>query len=159
MKIITDNEAFVQFNDLEFLQSTDLAIPASIFLKVFGNEITIIDDRNRYNFVRFTEAEDIEYFKQLDWMVDYNETKDMSEEELISLIEKTLGEMDSIANEHDSIPASQAKKRCELAKTFSLLEFKVYSLRDILWYKQGHISLNIPEIETSNIRNLKKYVI
>ena len=45
----------------------------------------------------------------------------MSEEELISLIEKTLGEMDSIANEHDSISASQAKKRCELAKTFSLL--------------------------------------
>ena len=159
MKIITDNEAFVQFNDLEFLQSTDLAIPASIFLKVFGNEITIIDDRNRYNFVRFTEAEDIEYFKQLDWMVDYNETKDLSEEELISLIEKTLDEMDSISNAYGLIPTNQAKKRRELAKTFSLLEFKFYSLRDILWYKQGHISLNLPEIETietSNIRNLKK---
>ena len=156
MKIITDNEAFVQFNDLGFLQSTDLAIPASIFLKVFGNEITIIDDRNRYNFVRFTEAEDIEYFKQLDWMVDYNETKDMSEEELISLIEKTLGEMDSISNAYDLIPTNQGKKRRELAKTFSLLEFKFYSLRNILWYKQGHISLNLPEIESGSIRNLKK---
>ncbi len=73
MKIITDNEALVQLNDLGFLQSTDLAIPDSIFSKVFGNEITIIDDRNRNNFVRFTEVKDIEYFKQLDWMVDYNE--------------------------------------------------------------------------------------
>lgn len=159
MKIITNDEAFVQFQDLGFLQSTDLAIPASIFLKVFGKEITIIDDRTRYNFVRFTEAEDIEYFKQLDWMVDYNETKDLSEEELISLIEKTLDEMDSISNAYGLIPTNQAKKRRELAKTFSLLEFKFYSLRDILWYKQGHISLNLPEIETietSNIRNLKK---
>ena len=149
MKIITDNEAFVQFNDLGFLQSTDLAIPASIVLKLFENEITIIDDRNRYNFVCFTEAEDIEYFKQLDWMVDYNETKD-------SLIEKTLGEMDSISNAYDLIPTNQGKKRRELAKTFSLLEFKFYSLRNILWYKQGHISLNLPEIESGSIRNLKK---
>ena len=156
MKIITDNEAFVQFNDLGFLQSTDLAIPASIVLKLFENEITIMDDRNRYNFVCFTEAEDIEYFKQLDWMVDYNETKDMSEEELISLIEKTLGEMDSISNAYDLIPTNQGKKRRELAKTFSLLEFKFYSLRNILWYKQGHISLNLPEIESGSIRNLKK---
>ena len=81
---------------------------------------------------------------------------DMPEEELTSLIEKILGEMNLIANEYDLIPDNQAKKCRELAKTFSLLEFKFYSLRDILWYKQGHISLNIPEIETSNIRNLKK---
>ena len=144
----------INFDIIQFRK--ELAIPASIFLKVFGNEITIIDDRNRYNFVCFTEAEDIEYFKQLDWMVDYNETKDMSEEELISLIEKTLGEMDSISNAYDLIPTNQGKKRRELAKTFSLLEFKFYSLRNILWYKQGHISLNLPEIESGSIRNLKK---
>ena len=26
-----------------------------------------------------------------------------------------------------------------------LLDFKIYSLRDILWFKQGHIQMELPE--------------
>lgn len=155
MKIITDNEALVQLNDLLFLQSSDLAIPSSIILKVFRSGITVIDDTNRYDFVRFTEAEDIEYFRQLDWMVDYGKVKNMSEEELENLLSIMLDKMDSLDKAEQSIPVNQSQKRHELLQAFSLLVFKFCSLRDILWYKQGHISLNLPEIEPSGTRKLK----
>lgn len=38
-----------------------------------------------------------------------------------------------------------------------LLEFKFYSLRDILWLKQGHISIKLPENDKEKIlkRNTK----
>lgn len=144
----------INFDIIQFRK--ELAIPASIFLKVFGNGITIIDDRNRYNFVCFTEAEDIEYFKQLDWMIDYGKVKNMSEEELENLLSIMLDKMDFLDKAEQSIPVNQSQKRHELLQAFSLLVFKFCSLRDILWYKQGHISLNLPEIEPSGTRKLKK---
>ena len=147
----------INFDIIQFRK--ELAIPASIFLKVFGNGITIINDRNRYNFVCFTEAEDIEYFKQLDWMIDYGKVKNMSEEELENLLSIMLDKMDFLDKAEQSIPVNQSQKRHELLQAFSLLVFKFCSLRDILWYKQGHISLNLPEIEPSGTRKLKKGLI
>ena len=144
----------INFDIIQFRK--ELAIPASIFLKVFGNGITIINDRNRYNFVCFTEAEDIEYFKQLDWMIDYGKVKNMSEEELENLLSIMLDKMDFLDKAEQSIPVNQSQKRHELLQAFFLLVFKFCSLRDILWYKQGHISLNLPEIEPSGTRKLKK---
>ena len=55
MKIITNDSAYVQKNDIAYLNSSDLPIPASIFMKVFGNGVTIINDSNRYDFVKFDE--------------------------------------------------------------------------------------------------------
>ena len=37
MKIITDNAVYVQKNDIAYLNQTDLAIPASIFMKIFSS--------------------------------------------------------------------------------------------------------------------------
>ena len=54
-------------------------------MKVFGNGVTIINDSNRYDFVKFDEESEIEFFKGLDWMIDYNEVKDLSEDEIIKL--------------------------------------------------------------------------
>ena len=64
MKIITSEAVYVQKNDIGFLNQTDLSIPASIFLKVFGNGITIIDNSNRFEFVKFEEESEIDFFKK-----------------------------------------------------------------------------------------------
>ena len=130
MKIITNDSAYVQKNDLAYLNSSDLPIPASIFMKVFGNGVTIINDSNRYDFVKFDEESEIEYFKDLDWMIDYNQVKDLSEDEMIKLAE-SIGE--------------ERKQHTNMVTKCDLLEFKFYSLRDILWFKQGHIPMELPE--------------
>ena len=75
MKIITDNAAYVQMNDIAFLNHCDLPIPASVFMKSFGFGIFVVDDSNRYDFKEFNKPEDIEFFKNIDWMIDYNEVK------------------------------------------------------------------------------------
>ena len=48
MKIITDNVAYVQKNDLAYLIRSEEHIPASIFMKVFGDSIVIIKDNNEF---------------------------------------------------------------------------------------------------------------
>ena len=66
MKIITNNSVYVQKNDFVYLNESDLSIPVSIFMKVFGKGVTIINDGNRYDFIKFDEESEIEYFKAID---------------------------------------------------------------------------------------------
>ena len=70
MKIITDNAVYVQKNDIAYLYSSDLEMPVSVFMKVFGKGDTIIDDSNRYDFVKFEDESEIVFFKGLDWIID-----------------------------------------------------------------------------------------
>ncbi len=145
MKIITNDSAYVQKNDISYLNLSDLPIPASIFMKVFGNGVTIINDSNRYDFVKFDEESEIEYFKDLDWMIDYNEVKDLSEDEIIKLAESIGEEQDKIATTFNSMAEEERKNHADMVTKCDLLEFKFYSLRDVLWFKQGHIPMELPE--------------
>ena len=155
MKVIYDNCVYVQKNDMAYLEASDLPIPASVFIKVFGNGITIINDSNRYDFVQFKEKAEIDFFKGLDWMVDYNELKNLSEEEIIKLAEGTNEERDKIAATYNSMPVEERQKHSDMVTKCYLLEFKFYSLKDILWMKQGHISINIPKMRIRKPSNKK----
>lgn len=39
----------------------------------------------------------------------------------------------------------EKKENMDLITQCELLDFKIYSLRDILWFKQGHINMILPE--------------
>lgn len=144
MKIITDSAVYVQKNDIAYLSSSDLAIPASIFMKILDNGKFIVNDSNRYDFIKFEEESEIEYFKGLDWIIDYNEVKDLSDEEIIELGQGIGKEREEIANTFNSMSKEEKRKSADMITKCYLLDFKFYSLRDILWFKQGHIKMKLP---------------
>lgn len=78
MKVISKGNVYVQMQDMGYLNSSDVPIPASIFMKVFGKGVTIIDVHNRFDYVCFDEPHEIAYFKNLDFIIDYEEYKDLS---------------------------------------------------------------------------------
>ena len=145
MKIITDNAAYVQINDITFLNHCDLPIPASVFMKSFGFGIFVVDDSNRYDFKEFNKPEDIEFFKNIDWMIDYNEVKDLSDEEHIALAQSIADEMNAIAEKFNSMSPKQKKKNINMISQLELLEFKFDSLRDVYWFKHDDLKMNLPE--------------
>lgn len=126
MKIITDNAVYVQKNDFIYLNSSNLAIPASIFDKVFGYGVTIIDDRNRYEFIEFNAPEEIEFFKNIDWIIDYNEIKDLNEEEMYDLIRNICQEQNLLEEMEDNM---DIEFKCRL------LEFKILSVQNVMYCK------------------------
>lgn len=144
MKVITNDAIYVQMNDLAYLMTSDTPIPASIMMKVFGRGMVIINDDNRYDFVRFTEDDEIEFFKDLDWIVDYDELKDKSDEELLKFGKSVAENRDSIATLYNKMSLEDRKQHPEMVEQCDLLEFKMYSIRDFLWYKQGHITMHLP---------------
>ena len=147
MKIITENAVYVQKNDIAYLHHTDLPIPASIFMKVFGNGIVIINDDNRYEFEKFEDPSEIEFFNGLDWIIDYNSVKDLSDDEIIEMGQRIAKAKNQIAEQFNSMSKDERKKNLGMVTQCELLDFKMYSLRDILWFKQGHLKMTLPDKE------------
>lgn len=145
MKIITSEAIYVQKNDIGFLNQTDLEIPASIFLKVFGNGITIIDNSNRFEFVKFEEEREIEFFKNLDWIVDYDLVKDLDESQIIELGQEVAQQKNKIAMQYNAMSNNERRENEHMVFECERLDFKMYSLRDALWFKQGHLQFDLPD--------------
>ena len=148
MKIIAENTVYVQKNDSMYLLNiTDLPIPASIFRKVFRNGMIIIDDSNKYEFEEFEDDSEIEFFKGLDWIVDYNSVKDLSDDEIIAMGQNIAQSKNQIAKQFNSMSEDERKENLEMVIQCELLDYKMYSLRDILWFKQGHLKMTLPNKE------------
>ena len=134
MKIVTEKEIYVQKNDIAYLNQTDLPILASIFTKMLNNGIMIVDNSNRFDFVKFDKPEEIAFFKKFDWIVDYNEVKNLTEDEILSLAQSIHQEREAIAHKYNSMKPEEKENHPEMVRDCELLEFKIYSLRDFLWF-------------------------
>lgn len=155
MKIFLNDSVYVQKNDIGYLSHTDRAIPASIYTKVFSSGITIINDSNRYEFVKFSEPSEIEFFEQLDLIVNYDDYKDLSKEEIIDAGNKINEERNNIAEIFNAMSDEEKERNMNLYTKCDELEFKVLSIRDILWYKEGHLKLKMPR-KRNKVLNFKK---
>ena len=72
MKIILKDSAYVQKIDISYLIESNLKIPESIYLKISCEDI---NDNNKYEFIKFTDHQEIKYFKNIDWIIDYIKQK------------------------------------------------------------------------------------
>ena len=143
MKIITDDAVYVMKNDLKQLF---IANSNEMFRKIFNNIILVIDDSNRYEFEKFDGQREMDFFKGTDWMVDYNDVKDLSKEELEQMCQDIADKRCQITHEFRLMPEDERKKNAQAIELpCTLLDFKMISLRDILWFKMGRLSITLPE--------------
>lgn len=56
-----------------------------------------------------------------------------------------LKKKNSIAQRFNSLTLEERKENMNMVSQCELLDFKMYSLRDVLWFKQGHIKMELPE--------------
>ena len=145
MKIINKDVAYVQKNDIAYLNTTDLPIPLSIYAKVFGFETSIVNDNNRYSFIKLDDKSEIEYLKGIDFVVDYNDYKDLSEEEMTKILDSIKDEYYKVVDEFNAMTKEERTKHHNLITQSENLEFKYCTIRDILWFTQGHIKFELPE--------------
>ena len=76
---------------------------------------------------------------------------------IIKLAKNIEKEREKIATTFNSMSKKEKNQHIDMVTKCDLLEFKFYSLRDILWLKQGHISIKLPENDKEKIlkRNTK----
>lgn len=156
MKIITENKAYVQLNDLACLCDSDLPVPVSVLKTIVGDTGLTITDKNRYKCMEFSSKEEVEFFKNQKWIIDYNEVKDKSEEELNKQLVEIAEEAEEYLKEYKSY--SDIEKEChqDVLEQYELLEFKFFSLRDVLWSKKENGKVKLPKILKNQNMDLSK---
>lgn len=157
MKIVTNDRAYVQINDLSFLRNhADLVdIPSSVVEKVFCKPFECTN-RNKYQFIEFNQSEEIEFFNDLDYSVNYLEFKCLTDEEIRrcanKLIEKRnvlCDEIKKLKKEYESISVDWLFER-------ESLEFKINSLKEIMFFNQGKLKMKLPE-QYRTVKGIKRF--
>ena len=103
MKVFKNGKVYVQNEDLVLILRSGELMPTSVLEKIYGNGPVIIVQDNMEDYVEFEEADQVEFFKKLDWIVDYDEMKNLSTEELEKLYDDTKDEMVKIRNKYSDL--------------------------------------------------------
>ena len=145
MKIVTDNAVYIQNKDIIYLSRINVPVPSSLFNQIYNNDIVIIDDLNGNGFVKLDKDSEIQFFKSLDWIVDYQNVKDLNIDDFKKLKQKIINEKNQIANQYNSMSDKERKENINIVNRFDLLEYKLHSLKEILNYKLGQLDIKMPK--------------
>ena len=136
---------YIQINDIAFLNSTNEPIPASIFLKAFGQGATIINDDNRFDYLKFSKPKEVKYLKSLDFIVNYNEYNNLSLEDIENAEIKIANKMNEIADKYNAMDAKGRIKNSELLSEHQKLQFLLDSLEMLYMQKKNGENLPLPK--------------
>ena len=146
MKIITNNMMYVQQNDLYCLYFYNIPMPEVVQKKIISknyNDIISMSIIKKNKFVACNDADVIEYFKNIDWIVDYNQVKDLSAEEIIELRKSITQEINKKEDKFFTLPPDE--RNLNMLFQCQLLYLKNNSLNQLLLFKQGKIKIKLPE--------------
>lgn len=149
MKIVNiedgKKKVYVQLNDVMMLMQFGSPIPAEVMEKHFMN-MFIVTDENRFEFSEFTDPHTVEFFEQCEWIPDFREFKDLSEEEIIAKGQEIGQLMNEVAMQWNSMTPEEREENEDVYNRHESLEFKMHSTAEILWTKQGHRVMPFPAV-------------
>lgn len=137
MKIVRRNVGYIQLDDIVTLLEFQMHIPISIIEKIADRRLITVTDANRFTFIKLSTREELDFLKSVEGLIDYDEVRDLSREEIIALAESYEEERNRIANDFNAMSLEDRKKNRHMMTYFALLERKQYALRNFQWYIEG----------------------
>lgn len=147
MKIITEGKAYVQLVDLaqliNILPETNIKCPKSIIDKYFD---ILSSDCYKFSFIKFIDKDEIDFFTNFDYIINYNELKNLNYNQLLQYMDSIVKKRDEILNQFSTLPKDikNEKYNKEVIK-YNYLNYKINSVCDFLCFRQGLINMTMPE--------------
>lgn len=142
MKIFNEEKSkkvvYVQRNDLAMLDASSLVVPGSCLIT------GLVDDSNRYNFVRFEDPRIVQLFEELDWVVDYKSFRGQDDEVFADAYNEVVSEMNSIAQSYNGLLEFERKDHQDMLERYELLEYKKNSICSIYDALTGKVKMPFP---------------
>lgn len=135
---------YVQMQDIMHLNQSDLPIPASIYTKVFTG-VTIVNDSNRFDFVRFDEEHELKFFRDLEFVIDYDDYKDLTDEQLEEEGQKLAVKANEIAEKWNNMSEEERKQNSNLLQEHENLGYMLNFLSEIYAVKHRKRTMPFPE--------------
>ena len=146
-------KVYVQYQDLMHLmhELDGMSVPASLFDKLFGDgRPLIVDDRNRWEFVEFTSPEDVQFFREQEWIIDFKEVRSLSFEGLIEHGTEVAKEHDEIALRLRELPREELEGHVDEINKMHGLEYKFHMLPECGFVNKGHKNMPFPTVPDSD---------
>ena len=144
MKIIRNGVVYVQTVDIICLKEINFKFPASISTILSGNAIDMVNYQRRYDFLKFDEKDEVEFFSGLDWIIDYDTIRHLDENQIIELARKMSLKKSDILSKYNKLNYDARKANVHMIEESDKLEFQMNSLRNILGFMQGYLSFKLP---------------
>ena len=147
--LIKDNKdkLYLQISDIIFIFQHELDLPDSV-KQDFNDKLKIkttkgLED-NPYSFKLFTEPDTINFVNNLDYIIDYNEYKQLSVPEIYEKAYLLQDKKQELAVSFNKLSLKEREKKQDVVNLCDELDFTILSLRDLVWFKEGSISMIIP---------------
>ena len=149
MKVINDNVAYVQKIDIGNISTYDMPMPSSIFLMAIGENYNL-NDKLGSEFVKFTDPKDVDFFKNVEWILDYNEVINIDEEDIVLLIQELILKREKMVNGYD-FNSIESIKNLNLSRECNKIDLLIESLNYVLKVKKKTVNFEMPDnVVTSN---------
>lgn len=135
---------YVQMQDIIQLNQSDIAIPASIYTKVFTG-VTIVDDSNRFEFVKFDEEHEVKFFRELEFIIDYGRYKELTDDQLAEEGHKLVTRANKIAEKWNCMSSDERQKNTSLLQEHENIGYMLKFLSEIYAVRHGKRSMPFPE--------------
>lgn len=142
MKIFSSKCVYVQIKDILFFSDHDWIPCPSLITDLFINRSSA-NDLNMFEFVKFDDLGIIDFFKNSEFIIDYNDFKDLSDNEIHDKITADHIQLTYMYKMFNS--SSDEKTKSLLAAKIFLHRHYLSSLSDISNFKQGKLEIILPD--------------
>ncbi len=159
MKIITDNAIYVQKSDLKFLDNLNIPMSKELYMKIYSCGVYVVDDGNIDKFIKFDLEEEIEFFKNIDFILDYNRLISLKKSTLVDMYLDMLENCKSKRDKINGMTAKEIKNNIEIINQYHMLNYELSSFDKLLSFKNGDISIELPDgMEPPKVNILKRFL-
>lgn len=150
MKIISNDEVYIQGNDLERLLQNDKTFPVDMYYAVTSGMSHV---KSLTKFIKIEGSRIKEHIKNSVLIPDFAELYTCSIEELEAKIkELKKEEWDIIYSEDSSLTPTTAEERIENYRRKKNIDYLLLQIREVIAYKQGKSQLKYPNIPNPGYR-------
>lgn len=159
MKRLVEDKLYIQLSDIDYLMNNYEIIPDYISIILDGYIMNIDEHMEDDDFICFIDKRLINYFYELDYIINYDEYKDLSVASIADIVEKLNTEINQLELIYKNIKDSIRKD--VLIGRHDDLDKKAKDLTKLARYKQGKINFYIPGEEYHKSKTLKriKYIL
>lgn len=136
---------YVQMEDMMRLNQSSIPIPVSIFEKVFTHGIIYVNSSNRFNFVKFDEEHEVNFFREIEFILDYDQYKDLTDEQLDKEGRELTNKANKIAEKWNSMSVDEKEQNSNLIEEHDNIYYMLHFLVEIIAVKHGKRSMPFPD--------------
>ena len=157
MKIFKDGKVYVQVYDVAQMNNSIIPYPSSINPERFDECKDTIRSTRGKQFLVFEKPLEVKYFEMIDWIINYDDVKDKTIEELQALSNNLIEQQNNSYKEFKKLSNEEKKKKSlEYSYKLDTLEHQTYTLLYLILHKQNKMEIELPFDSEDNKKKIKQ---